>query len=538
MKHKIPIISLLCILAFLIRLFPINFPPFTTDEARIAYRGYALSSNGVDELGRNFPFIFNSLSDYQLPLTPYITVLGVAIFGKEDLGARIMFIIAGTLIAFLTYKIAPRFASGKDFAFLSSLIVAFSPALIFFSKIPNEFIILTFLILLLFYILTREKINLIFVFGFIFLILLTSKLAWLILPPFIILTCFYFSFGLSKRNKIIISAASFILSLLIIFLFLQIPQGVRSLSENNFYISQSDTVKNGIAALRGQGLESKWPDYVERLLFNKGQYISVGMFHWLSHLNLSVLFGQFDNSGNVSFAGMGAFPKILIIPFIFGLVSQIRKSLDIRISALLIYPFILTYPLLFIYPLLSPHVVILILPFLSFICAYGLINLNKYIKSLIICLAILELIINLANTSFNLKVSNNYRPEWVKSIVNEGYNLSKNSKVAFSDDITLDIIPFLQWHNAIGIENTSLDQFPYRFRQTRLKNIITIGSNDIFYNCGLDEPTHIFASERDIKEIKRWLNIDTDKIVKKIYSDNLEQRIASLLEPTVCIRKS
>lgn len=538
MKSKIWLIGILIILALLIRMVPINSPFFTAEEVRIAYRGYTLSSYGIDELGRNFPFIFNSLSDYQLPLTSYITALGVAIFGKEDLGARVMFIIVGTLIAFLTYKTASLFTAGKEFAFLSSLIVVFSPALIFFSKIPNEFIILTFLILTLLYFISRKHINLILVFGCIFLILLTSKLAWFILPPFITMTIFSFDLNLSRFQKVKFSISSFFLSFLIFFLFSQIPQGQRSILENNFYILQDGTIKNGIESLRSQGLQSQWPNLIEKLLFNKGQYIFVGMFHWLSHLNPSVLFGQFDNTGKDSFASMGAFPKVLIIPFILGLISQIRKGLDIRTRALLIYPFILTYPLLIIYPLLSPQVVILTLPFLSFICAYGLINLNKYIKSLIICLAILELIINLANTSFNLKVSNSYRPEWIKDIVSEGYNLSKNSNVAFSDNITSDIIPFLQWYTAIGIENTSLGQFPYRFRQTKLKNISTIGSNDVLYNCGPDKPTHIIASERDIKEIRRWLNINTDKILLKVYKDNLEQDRASLLEPKICVRKS
>lgn len=538
MKSKIWLIGILLFSVLLIRIVQVNYPFFSEEETRIAYRGYTLSQYGTDELGRKLPFIFNSSLDYQLPLTSYITALGIAIFGKTDFGARVMFILIGTLAVFVTYKVAPLFFPEKQFAIFSALIAGFSPALIFFSKIPNEFIVLTFLILVLLYVLTREKVNLIFVLGFIFLILLTSKFAWLILPPFIILTCFSFSSELSKGKKIVISAVSFILSLLIIISFLQIPQGERSFLENNFYISQSDTVKNGIATLRGQGLEFKWPDYVERLLFNKGQYFFVGIFHWLSHLNLSILFGQFDNSGKDSFTSMGAFPKILIIPFILGLISLVKKDLDSKTRALFIYPLILTYPLLFTYPLLSPQVVILTLPFLSIICAHGLINLNKYIKSAIIGLVILELAINLFNPAFDLKVSNSFRPGWIKTIVSEGYALSKDTNVAFSDDITPDIVPFLQWYTPIGIENTLVGQFPYKFHQTQLKNIKIIGSNEVFYNCGLDKPTFIIAGKRDIKEIRRWLNINTDKIVLKVYKDNLGQEIASLLEPKICVRKS
>lgn len=538
MKSKIWLIGILLISALLIRMVPINYPFFNEEEARIAYRGYTLSQYGTDELGRKFPFIFNSASDYQLPVTSYITALGIAIFGKTDFGARVMFILIGTLAVFLTYKIAPLFFPEKQFAVFSALIVAFSPVLIFFSKIPNEFIVLILLMLALLYFLSREKINYFFILGIIFFALLTSKLAWFILPPFITLTIFSFDLNLPKFQKVKISILSFFLSFLIFSLFLQVPQGQRSILENNFYILQDDSVKNGIESLRGQGLESNWPNLIEKFLFNKGQYFFVGIFHWLSHLEPGVLFGQFDNNGKYGFISMGAFPKVLIIPFILGLISQIRKGLDIRARALFIYPLILTYPLFFIYPLLSPQVVILTLPFLSFICAYGLINLNKYIKSSIIGLAILELAINLFNPIFDLKVSNSFRPGWIQTIVSAGYTLSKDANVAFSDDITPDIIPFLQWYTPVGIENNPAGQFPYKFHQTQLKNIKIIGSNDVFYHCGLDKPTYIIAGKRDHKKIKWWLNINTDKILKETYKDNLKQEIASLLEPTICVRKS
>lgn len=538
MKAKIWLIGLLFIAALFIRLVPINYPFFTEEETRIAYRGHTLSQYGTDELGRKLPFIFNSSSDYQLPVVSYIATFGVAIFGKTDLGARAMFILIGFLVVLLTYKIAPLFVFGKQFAVFSALIAAFSPALIFFSKIPNEFIVLTLLILVILYFLSRKKINYFFVFGSIFFALLTSKLAWFILPPFITLTIFSFDLNLPSKQKVKISILSFFLSFLIIILFLQIPQGQRSILENNLYTLQEKSVKNGIESLRGQGLESDWPNLIEKFLFNKGQYFFVGALHWLSHLQPSVLFGQFDNSSKYSFVSMGAYSKILIIPFILGLISLVKKNLDIKTRTLFIYPLILTYPLSFIYPLLNLQVIILILPFLSFICAFGLINFRKPIKSAVIALLILELGINLFNPSFDLKVSNIFRPSWIKTIVSEGYALSKDTNVAFSDDITSDIVPFLQWHTPIDVEDTHVGQFPYKIRQTQLKNIKIIGSNDVFYNCGLDKPTYIIASKRDHKKIKWWLNINTNKNLKKVYKDNLEQEVASLLEPTICIRKS
>ena len=151
---------LLILVAIMLRSLDISYPAFTPDEARITYRGFTLATTGEDELGRRFPLIFNGAEDYQFPLVSYITSLGVLIFGKSDLGVRIPFVLIGVVLIFLTYKNALFLTGDKKFGYLASLLVAFSPPLIFLSKIPNETIVLTTLITFLFYLLTREKMNL------------------------------------------------------------------------------------------------------------------------------------------------------------------------------------------------------------------------------------------------------------------------------------------------------------------------------------------------------------------------------------------
>lgn len=533
MKLNQKIIFIILLLALFIRLIPLDFPKFTADEARIAYRGYTLFSDGKDELGRSFPIIFNSLEDYQLPVVSYATALGLKLFGKTDFGARIPFVLLGTALVLLIYKIAQVFNPGKEFWLVSAAIMAFSPALIFLSKIPNEAILLTFIVTFLFYLMIEKRPNPILIFVFILLSILSSKFAWFIITPFVIVTLFLFPNNLPKKSKINISILCLLISLLTIMAFWQIPQAKRSLLENNFPIFSDITIKNGIDRLRGQGLEVTSQPFLEKVLFNKTHFLMVGFLHWLSQLGPATFFGQFDNSGLNGFINMGVLQKILIIPFAIGLVALIKKR-DKKYMLLLIYPLLLTLPTLFIFPNLNFDLIVITLPFISLIITLGLFNISRLIRIFIIFLIVFEIGFNFFYLGLNIKSTNNFRPGWIKPIVVDGYTLSKEYKVGFSDDITSDIAPFIQWYTPISVEIGFLDDipFPYKFRQTQLSNIKIIGSDNIFYKCGLDKPTHIFASIRDLENIVR-----TEKVeIKRTYKDSLGQDIAFLLPSTICVR--
>lgn len=111
------------------------------------------------------------------------------------------------------------------------------------------------------------------------------------------------------------------------------------------------------------------------------------------------------------------------------------------------------------------------------------------------------------------------------------------NNVAISDDLTPDIIPYLGWFLPLSPQGDFKDmKFAYKFRQSKIGNIRIIGADDNFYFCGLDKPTYVFASTRDLVKIKRWLNVDTSKTVKKVYSDTLGNKVVYLFEPTICIK--
>lgn len=534
MKDKLLLFLILC--ALIIRLLPFNFPNFTFEEARIASRAYMLAVSGKDELGRSFPLLFNSLQDYQLPAVSYITALGILIFGKNDYGARIPFIIISLVLMVLVYKIADLFIPRREFRLFCTLLTAFSPALIFLSKTPNETIVLIFDLVLLFYLLTREKLNFLMLSLTMIFTLITSKIAWWVLLPFIIFTLIFFQSNIQKKTKIKLILISLSLVLLSIALFLQVPQAKRSLLENDFSIFNDTSIKVASDRLRGQGLEAGWPNFLEKLLFNKSQLFLIGFLNWIQSLNPAFLFGRFDETGVYGFMSMAAFPKIAIIPFVMGILFAMRKGSN-KLSLLLFYFLVLTFPLMFRYPGDSKIILATILPVIIFITAFGLLNLNRAFKILILMLLVIEVLINVINTAPEIKNANYSRPVWLGAIVKDSYNLSVQNNVAISDDLTPDIIPVLEWFSPLTPKGNFKDmKFAYKFRQNKEGNIRIIGADDNFYFCGLDKPTYVFASARDLAEIKRWLNVDVSRELRYTYADTLGKKEAYLFEPTICVK--
>lgn len=526
------ILLIIIVLGFFLRLVNFQLPHLSADEAAVAARGYYLSQNGKDELGRSFPVIFNSIGDYRLPLTSYITAVGERILGKNDLGARFPFLVIGTLLIWLTYLIASVFNPMEKFKLMTALMVAFSPSLIFLSKIPNETIVLVFLFSLLFFLLTKKKLN-IYLTTFVFLLLLlTSKTAWFVLFPFTLFTLFIFKNSFPTKNKLLV-VASLLLSGCCFLIWLKIPQGNRSLMENNFSLFSNISIENGINRLRGQGIMSGWPSFLDKILFNKTDYIFTGFLNWLSDLGPATFFGQFDPNGIQGFWDLGAWSKVLIIPLIFSLGKLIRK-IDKKFLSLPGYFLVLTFPAFFIFPGGSSDLAVLVLPFMAILLAYGLSNMTKVVASVIILIMMFEVLVNLFLVSPQVKKTNNLRPGWVRQIVLEGYRDSKNNKVAFSDDITNGLDAFIEWYTPAVIFDDSGIAFPYKFRQYSFSSISLIGNDSKFYNCGFDKPVVIFASRRDLNKIQKEFPVS----VETTFRDDINNSVVYKLHPGVCIHES
>lgn len=523
---------LLLLLALVLRIADINFPVFTDDEARIAYRGFVIATEGKDEFGRGYPLIFNGSLDYQLPVTSYLTAFGIFVFGKSDVGARIPFILVGTALIFVVYKIGLIILGNKKGAVYSALLIAFSPPLIFLSRTPNEIIILAFLFPLLFYLLVKKKLNPVtfFLTG---VLLLTSKFAWFILPPFVFITLFFYREDLQLIEKIKVSAITLLLSIAAAALFLQVPQSGRSLMENNFTLLTDITIQNGVNRLRGQGIESGWPAVFGKIFYNKLTIFPVGFLHWLSNISPNVYFGQIDLSGKFSFLGIGAWAKFLIFPAFFGLYL-LAKEHQKQLKLMLLYALILTSPAFFIYPDFSPMLVVLTLPFTTFIIAAGLLRMKFNWAAAVIIFMVVEVMANLLFKTPDIKNTNTLRPWWVKQIVTDVQAQSEDTTVVLSDDLVPDISPYIGWYTDLdpkdGYSNVG---FPYRVRQRNLGNIILQGYDEEVNLCSTKAERTFFLSPKTLKMMEEKLDI---KELEPDYYDGLQKPAVFRLPYKVCLK--
>jgi 4-amino-4-deoxy-L-arabinose transferase-like glycosyltransferase len=525
---KSSLIFYILLLSLFLRLINFSYPSFTSEEARISYRGFTLSHFGKDELGRIYPLVLNSLSDYQLPVTSYLSAISIFIFGKSEFAARIPFILIGILIVFLGYKIAKIINQNRFFSISNALIISSSPVLIFLSKVPNETIVLIFLIQLTFYLqLANRKVYWILI--SLILSLLVSKIAWLVMPPFVVFNQFRLSTILRKEIKVKRSIFYFLMTSCIVFYFLKIPQFPRSLMENNFPLFLNTSITPALNQMRGQGLESGWSPLLEKFIFNKIHYVTIAFLHWLSSFSLGIYFGQFDKLGLFNYTQLGAFAKILVIPFVFGFINLIRK--DNKDRFILFYLVIFTYPAIFNYPNIDLKLLACLIPFISLIICYGVINLKKYFLILIALGIAIEVLTGISYINPDMKNTNHLRPEWIQDITLDIYRSSTLQKVAVSDDIIKDdIVPFIEWYQYKNSPtNLPNINYPYKFRQFELDNIKIIGSDVKIPVCKYKDYSQIFLSSRDIKRMN-----ELHTKISKIYTDNLNTDSVFVVERTLC----
>ncbi len=525
-------------IALLFRTLNLSFPFFTSDEARVAYRGHTLSRSGEDELGRKWPLIFNSSQDYQLPLISYITSIGEIIPGPYDITARLPFILIGTLLVFTSFFITRIITGYSNVALINAFLIATSPALIFLSKTPNDQIVLTFLVTLFFLLLTtkhyRKKLVLTATVITAILMILTSKTAWFIIPPFAYIA-FFFRQEKLPGSKLTLSVLTAV-CLLILASFMLIPQGLRSLRENNFTLLSDVTVTNGINYLRGEGLQAHQSPYLEKILFNKTHFLTAGFLHWLSYLQPNLQFTQMDSTGVNSYSGSGAWVLVLIIPFFIGLI-YLLKFKDRLLLLLLGAVVSLIYPGLFVTSKIDYSLIVLCLPFIGIIISLGLFKIKKNLMFLFIALTLLGIGLNSFDLSTEkIKVSN-FRPEWIKPIVLQANLYANKEQVLVSDDILFDAVPFFQLYGGYEFKKPGVT-FPYLLtvnKSTNLKFLL----NESKFNFCKDYRKNIFLiTKRDFDKMNGFNRIHNLKEPKslKTFTDDLGKEKVYLLSENICLK--
>jgi len=105
MLTKIPKITLILLLAFLLRFWQINkIPSLNPDEAALGYNAYSLIRTGKDEHGASWPLHFKSFGDYKPGGYVYLAIPFVKVLGLTPLAVRLPNLIFSVLTILVLYK--------------------------------------------------------------------------------------------------------------------------------------------------------------------------------------------------------------------------------------------------------------------------------------------------------------------------------------------------------------------------------------------------------------------------------------------------
>jgi len=130
---------------FFLRIYHVttNPPALSWDEVSIGYNAYSILNTGKDEHGKQTPLdAFTGFGDYKPPVSIYMTVPFVAVFGLNELSVRLPSVLAGTftaaIIMFLVYELFAKDPRKKRIALASGILVSISPWHVLISRAGFE----------------------------------------------------------------------------------------------------------------------------------------------------------------------------------------------------------------------------------------------------------------------------------------------------------------------------------------------------------------------------------------------------------------
>lgn len=473
---------------------------FNSDQSLIALRGWTISKYGVDELGRNYPLFFNSQNDYQMPVVSYLSAISTNFFGYTDWGVRIVFVLAYFGLIWITYKISKSLTEDEKISQAAALVSAISPVLIYFASVPSESIILVDLFGLLFITLKRSKFRPVSLLTIIGLILLTSKTGWFILPGFVVATIYFTENKLNNKKRFLVLLGISLILISLFFYWSKIPNGQRSLLENNFSLLNKTSLVDDLNTLRGQSIQSNIPKILTIFFFNKGYLFLIGLFSYINYINPVSLFGNL----NLSWLNSGMFLKIFIVPYLYGLYLMFKNS---KFKELLAYPLAISI-FGFFNINRDLNMLIVSLPFWATIIGLGLKNFNNNLLRAVLFLAAIEVCINIIG-------QNTYRSkEWIE-IFNDNVHINKGQNVLVSDNIGGIPLYVLSWYSIKPSEDSLIKSFNkdisnerliYKYTQTGFGDFIIINSDKKLSDCNRNNV--LILTERDYKKIN---NFDNEK---------------------------
>lgn len=133
--------------AFILRIYQLDkFPPgFYSDETAFGYNAYSLLQTGRDEFNKAWPLTLKSFGDYKPPMSAWLALPTIAIFGLSELAVRLPSVLLGTLTIIVVFFLTRETVATSELKFLtskqkeyvpyvSSILLAISPWHLLFSR--------------------------------------------------------------------------------------------------------------------------------------------------------------------------------------------------------------------------------------------------------------------------------------------------------------------------------------------------------------------------------------------------------------------
>ena len=432
---------LILLIASFLRLFKLSQVPVSLfgDELDVGYHAYSILKTGRDYSGNFMPFHFQSLADWRTPLYLYSAVPTVAVFGISALGVRLPAAIFGILGVWGMYLLVSEIFKKEKLALVSALFLSLSPWHIQYSRAGFEVTqLLAFLLFGLYFFFKALKRGKYLWISVVFLTLMpwvysTAKLFTPLLMLFLFFVWRREILSISKKEKVRAIIAGIVVGLPIALSTLfgggAERLGYISVFTDPTTIPEVGVARLNIAKVRGETGPGLTPTIFDRVIYNKftfwGGKILTNFFQPFSS---EFLFNKGDINLRHSIEGIGQFFKIEAVALILGLIYFFTKFKKRKIKLLIIF-----WILAGIIPAIitrngGNHAtrLILILPPLILLIAYGFLEGRKRFGKLFLLLYVGLLVLNFFAYQIAFWVENpRYSERWWHSGWKEGISAVK-----------------------------------------------------------------------------------------------------------------
>lgn len=339
-RNTIILLCLLFILGIVLRVFELSSFPngFSRDEAFLGYNAYSILVTGKDINGHFMPLFLESFlytpAGYSYVSIPFIKIFGLSIFSVRfasaffgALSIPALFFLTKSLLALDKEKYSQR--TVEIISLVSALFITISPWHINLSRTASVSTVVTFFIVIGCYFFTRwilfkrrKFVVLSFVFYLLSLFFYIAPFSFL--PPFILLSYFWYRNTINKNNKkiFVVLFVLFIIPVFYVFLSPTLSLRVRSLS-----LTESPLVKLVLLEDTGRDGVGNITPLVARSFHNKVTVISDLFFqNYFSHFSYNFLFRDTGFPERFKIPGSGLLLPINIVFIALGLYYLFRSE--------------------------------------------------------------------------------------------------------------------------------------------------------------------------------------------------------------------